>query len=59
VHGGKVFPHDRTGSGPLVFATILWALIPVLSFGLLAFLPSAHAAVKLPNRRMWLPEFRS
>jgi hypothetical protein len=39
----------------LLFATMLWALIPVLSFGLLAFLPSAHAAVKLSNRRMWLP----
>jgi hypothetical protein len=39
----------RLGFGP-----ILWALIPVLSFGLLAFLPFAHAAVKLPNRRMWL-----
>jgi hypothetical protein len=38
----------------LGFATMLWALIPVLSFGLLAFLPFAHAAVKLPNRRMWL-----
>jgi hypothetical protein len=38
----------------LGFATMLWALIPVLSFGLLSFLPFAHAAVKLPNRRMWL-----
>jgi hypothetical protein len=33
---------------------MLWALIPMLSFGLLAFLPFAHAAVKLPNRRTWL-----
>jgi hypothetical protein len=38
----------------LGFGTILWALIPVLSFGLLAFLPFAHGAVKLHNRRMWL-----
>jgi hypothetical protein len=39
----------------LGFATVLWALIPVLTIGLLAFLPSAHAAVKLRGRRMWLP----
>ncbi|HEV8651100.1 MAG TPA: helix-hairpin-helix domain-containing protein [Actinomycetes bacterium] len=33
---------------------MVWALIPTLSFGLLACLPFAHAAVKLQNRRMWL-----
>ena len=40
---------------PLVrLATILWALIPLLSLGLLAFVPFAHAAAKLQNRRLWL-----
>ena len=42
-------PQKRLG-----FGTIVWALIPVLSFGLLAFLPFAHASVKLRNRRMWV-----
>jgi Helix-hairpin-helix motif len=44
-------------SGPtrtrLGFGTILWALIPLLSFGLLALVPFAHAAVRLRERRMW------
>ena len=35
-------------------ATIVWALIPLLSLGLLAFVPFAHAAAKLQNRRLWL-----
>lgn len=35
-------------------ATILWALIPLLTLGLLAFVPFAHAAAKLQNRRLWL-----
>jgi len=38
----------------LGFGTIVWALVPLLSFGLLAFLPFAHAAVKLQSRRMWV-----
>ena len=40
---------------PLVrLATIVWALIPLLTLGLLAFVPFAHAAAKLQNRRLWL-----
>ena len=40
---------------PLVrLGTIVWALIPLLSLGLLAFVPFAHAATKLQNRRLWL-----
>src|SRR4029450_10460564 len=40
---------------PLVrLATIVWALIPLLTLGLLAFVPFAHAAAKLRNRRLWL-----
>jgi len=42
------------GERRLGFGTIVWALIPVLSLGLLAFLPFAHAAVKLQIRRGWL-----
>ena len=45
-------------SGPtrtrLGFGTILWALIPLLSFGLLAPVPFAHAAVRLGQRRLWV-----
>ena len=33
--------------------TALWALIPALSFGLLAFVPFLHAAIKLRGARMW------
>jgi Helix-hairpin-helix motif len=36
------------------FGTILWAMIPLLSFGLLAPVPFAHAAVRLRQRRMWV-----
>jgi hypothetical protein len=32
---------------------VLWALIPLLSFGLLAPVPFAVAAVRLQRRRMW------
>jgi helix-hairpin-helix protein len=40
---------------PLVrLATIMWALIPLLTLGLLAFVPFAHAAAKLQDRRLWL-----
>src|SRR4029450_4222493 len=40
---------------PLVrLGTIVWALIPLLSLGLLAFVPFAHAPTKLQNRRLWL-----
>lgn len=38
----------------LGFGTIVWALIPTLSLGLLAFLPFTHAAIRLPNPRRWL-----
>ena len=45
-------------SGPirsrLGLGTILWALIPLLSLGLLAPVPFAVAAVRLRQRRMWL-----
>ena len=34
--------------------TIMWALIPLMSFGLLAPVPFAHAAVRLHQRRMWI-----
>jgi hypothetical protein len=35
------------------FAAVLWALIPVWSFGLFAFVPFIHAAIKLRRARMW------
>jgi len=38
----------------LGFGTILWALIPLLSLGLLAPVPFAMAAVRLRQPRMWL-----
>jgi len=38
----------------LGFGTILWALIPLLSLGLLAPVPFAVAAVRLRQRRLWL-----
>jgi hypothetical protein len=34
--------------------TVLWALILALSFGLLAPVPFAHAAVRLQQRRLWV-----
>ena len=36
------------------FGTILWALIPLLSLGLLTPVPFAHAAVRLGERRLWV-----
>lgn len=39
---------DRLG-----FWTILWALIPVLSLGMLAPVPFAHAAARLKQPRLW------
>ena len=42
----------RTSQRRLGFGTVVWALIPVLSVGLLAFLPFAHAAVKLADRKL-------
>ncbi|TCO48504.1 caspase domain-containing protein [Kribbella antiqua] len=34
--------------------TVLWALIPLLSFSLLAFVPFAHAAGRLKKPYLWL-----
>jgi hypothetical protein len=44
----------QTRNPLLRLATIIWALIPLLTLGLLAFVPFAHAAAKLQNRRLWL-----
>jgi hypothetical protein len=45
-------------SGPvrtrLGFGSIVWALIPLLSLGLLAPVPFAVAAVRLRQRRLWV-----
>jgi cytochrome c biogenesis factor len=45
-------------SGPvrtrLGFGSIVWALIPLLSLGLLAPVPFAVAAVRLRQRRLWM-----
>ena len=58
-----VTPHDigmPTRSVPGQRATppavlqVLWALIPVLSLGILAPVPFAHAARRLRDRRLWL-----
>jgi cytochrome c biogenesis factor len=38
----------------LGFATIVWALLPLLTLGLLAPVPFAVAAVRLRQRRLWL-----
>jgi hypothetical protein len=44
-------------TGSRRFLSILWALLPVLSLGVLtpflAPIPSAHAAIRLRNRRLW------
>jgi hypothetical protein len=37
----------------LGLGTVLWALIPALSLGLLAPVPFAHAAIRLKQRRLW------
>jgi len=34
--------------------SILWALLPLLSVGLLAWVPAVHAAIRLKNRALWL-----
>lgn len=44
----------QTRNPLLRLATIVWALIPLLTLGLLAFVPFAHAAAKLQHRRLWL-----
>jgi Helix-hairpin-helix motif len=53
VNSGAVVPSEptRTRRG---FGTILWALIPLLSLGLLAAVPFAHAAVRLRQRQLWV-----
>jgi hypothetical protein len=44
-------------SGGRRFLSIMWALLPVLSLGVLtpflAPIPSAHAAIRLRNQRLW------
>lgn len=50
---GATAPSGPTRSR-LGFGTILWALIPLLSLGLLAPVPFAMAAVRLRQRRIWL-----
>jgi Helix-hairpin-helix motif len=52
VNTGAMVPSGPTQTR-LGFGTILWALVPLLSFGLLAPIPFAHAAVRLRQRRMW------
>jgi hypothetical protein len=44
--------HPRTGR--LGTRSALWALMPVLSLGLLAPVPFAYAAIKLRDRRLWV-----
>jgi hypothetical protein len=39
---------------PPAVLQVLWALIPVLSLGILAPVPFAHAARRLRDRRLWL-----
>lgn len=53
MNSGAMAPSEptRTRRG---FGTILWALIPLLSLGLLAAVPFAHAAVRLRQRRLWV-----
>jgi hypothetical protein len=53
VSSGATAPSGPTRTR-LGFATILWALIPLLTLGLLAPVPFAVAAVRLRQRRMWL-----
>ncbi len=49
VPGHTTIPPEHLG-----FIPNLWALMPALSFGLLAPAPFAHAAVKLRDRRLWV-----
>jgi hypothetical protein len=53
VNSGAMVPPGptRTRRG---FGTIVWALIPLLSLGVLAPVPFAHAAVRLRQRRLWV-----
>lgn len=37
----------------LAVLSVLWALIPVLSIGLLAFVPALHGALRLRDRLLW------
>jgi len=53
VNSGATAPPGPTRKR-LGFGTVLWALIPALSFGLLAPVPFAHAAAKLRQPRMWV-----
>jgi NhaP-type Na+/H+ or K+/H+ antiporter len=39
---------------PPAVLQVLWALIPVLSFGILTPVPFAYAARRLRDRRLWL-----
>ncbi|MFB6723861.1 caspase domain-containing protein [Kribbella sp. NPDC056345] len=50
-------PTEPVAAQPSVgrgIGSILWALIPLLSLGLLAFVPFIHAAVRLRNNALWL-----
>ena len=46
-------PATRRSTGAEI-GSVLWALIPLLSFGLLAFVPSVHAAIRLKKPVLWL-----
>src|SRR3954469_15761465 len=35
-------------------ATWWWAMVPVLTAGLAAFVPALHAAIKLRRRNLWI-----
>jgi Helix-hairpin-helix motif len=52
VNTGAMVPSGPTRTR-LGFGITLWALIPLLSLGLLAPVPFAHAAVRLRQRSMW------
>jgi len=49
-----VQPTAAQSSGRREIGSILWALIPLLSLGLLAFVPFVHAAMRLKNAALWL-----
>jgi hypothetical protein len=42
-----------TSTGSLGAGSVLWALIPVLSLGILTPVPFAYAAIKLKDRALW------
>lgn len=52
VNSNAVVPSGPARGGP-GFWSVLWALIPALSFGFLAPIPFLHAAARLGQRRMW------